>query len=526
MTTRIRRVRTTDPQVTARVASFGVPVERADTSRQMTVEDEFQASAISTFFLAPPYSPTKLLNIIERSNMLGPCIDAMVTNIAMCGWDVVPVHKDIPVDENEREILQSFIDSANSEESLTTVNSKVVRENEGVGYGFLEVIRDTTGSVSVLRHAKSSITRLMPRHKDPIKVVYDIRRGPRTSYVTEYRRFRRFVQIVSGKTVYFKEFGDPRRLNCETGEFHTEGNVPKDKEATELMHFRQDSEDPYGVPRWIAQLPSILGSREAEEVNLRYFEDNTVPPMMLTVSGGRLTATSYRELQKMLQQQGVGKDRQHQIMLVEAVPESSGIDDKGTPIRLDVHKLADTRQSDGLFTAYDESNRNKARSAFRLPGVSVGASQDATYATANVSAFVAETQVFAPQRKIYDERYNKGLVHHPKGLGIKTVMLKSRVPAITNPEMLIKALTALNVMGGVTPRTAIGAANSVLQAAMPQYPERGTEGWEPWMDRPIGLTIRGTTQDTQNEQSLKDQRTKDVEQSGEVGVDIPEHGQE
>lgn len=527
---RIRRVRPAG--VEARVTSIGLPVQRADTSRQMSPEDEFNASAIGKIVITPPYSPHHLLRIVERSNMLGPCVEAMVTNVASSGWEVVPVSESIPVKEEERETLQSFIDSANSEESLIAVNSKITREYESVGYGFLEVIRDLTGHVSVLRHAKASITRLLPRHEEPVKVVYDIKRGPRTSFVTEFRRFRRYVQIVQGKTVYFKEFGDPRRLNYETGNFDSEGTVPTDKEATELIHFRQDSEDPYGVPRWISQLPSILGSREAEEVNLRYFEDNTVPPMLLTVSGGRLTASSFRELQKMLQRQGVGKDRQHQIMLVEAVPETSGIDDKGANVSLDVHKLTDVRQSDGLFKDYDESNRAKVRSSFRLPPVTVGASQDVTFATANVSAFLAETQVFAPQRRATDEIYNKRLVNHPRGLNLKTVMLKSKVPAITNPEMTIKTLTALNVMGGVTPRSAITAANKVLQTALPQYPEQGEEGWEPWMDRPIAFSLKGssaggeTPDNTQTEQSVKDQSIKDVEEDGDIAMKAPENGQQ
>ena len=522
MNTRIRRVRN-EPSVKATARAISSKVERADTSRQITHEDEFQLTSMAGMFIPPPYSPTKLLDIVERSNMLGPCVEAMVTNTT-AGWDVVPVGKDIPVDEKEREILQSFIDSANSEESLATVKARIEREFESVGYGYLEVIPDSSGTPSILRHVKASTVRLTPLHPDPVKVRYDIKRGPRTSFVTEYRRFRRYIQVIAGKMVYFKEFGDPRRLNYETGKFDTEERVPKDKEATAIIHFRQDSEDVYGIPRWIAQLPSILGSREAEEVNLRYFEDNTVPPMMLTVSGGRLTGSSFRELSKMVNSNGVGRDRQHKIMLVEAVPETSGIDEKGATVSLDVHKLHDQRQSDGLFREYDESNRHKVRSSFRLPPVSVGASQDVTFASANVSAFVAETQVFAPRRTASDEILNKRLVHAPHGLGLKTVMLKSKVPLITNPEMIIKALTALNVMGAVTPRSAIDNANRVLQIGLPQYPMKGEEGYEDWMDKPIAFSLKAGN--THTEQSVKDEDTKELEEDGDVSMKPPEHGQE
>lgn len=524
MSTRIRRIRAGDSQVGVRATVITSNVQRADTSRQITVEDEFKSLVTSGTIVTPPYDPSRLMEIVERSNALGPCIESMVTNVGQSDWDVVPADEKVAMDPDEVDILRSFIDSANSEESLVTVKAKITREYEGTGYSFLELIRDRAGRVTIARHAKASITRLRPKHEKPVLVSYDIRRGPRTSYVREWYRFRTYVQVVGGQQVFFKEFGDPRRLNRETGKFDFEQEFSPELDATEILHFRQDSEDAYGVPRWIAQLPSILGSREAEEVNLRYFEDNTIPPMFLTVSGGRLTGSSYRELRKLLEQGGVGRDRQHRVMLLEAVPETSGIDDKGANVSLDIHKLTDARQSDGLFKEYDSANREKVRSSFRLPPVAVGLSQDVTFATANVSQYVAETQVFAPLRRVFDEVFNKRFVTSKHGLGLKTVLLKSRTPTITNPEMTLKALTALNVMGGVTPRAAIAMANQVLQTELPQYPTKGEEGYEEWMDRPIIFVTRGTA--SQDGQDQKDQKTKEIEAEGGVGPDQPEHGQE
>jgi capsid portal protein len=322
-------------------------------------------------------------------------------------------------------------------------------------------------------------------------------------------------------------------MSFKTGEYEsTENPVPPDEEATELIHIRFDSPDAYGIPRWTNQLPSILGSREAEEVNLRYFEDNTVPPLMLTVAGGRLTSQSFSELQRVLQKEGLGKDRQNRILLIEAVPERESLDDKGS-VQLKVDKLASERPSDGLFKEYDESNQAKVRSSFRLPPVLVGMSQDVTFATANVSAFIAEIQVFAPERRYYDEVYNKTIITGSMGLNLKTCMLRSKAPQITNPEMLIKALTALNVMGAVTPRTAVEVANRVMQTNLPQYPEKGEEGYEEWMDQPMPITAkeagagaREAPANTQDEQRGKSQSIKDIEDDGDVSSRSPENGQQ
>lgn len=532
---RITRTRTRGTKVHATVRSLSVTSRRADVSRQVD-QDHAQAATGSVAPLIPPYDISNLCKLYEQSNMLRQCISAYVTNIAMCGFEVAAVDKNIPMSQEEIDELQSFIDNCNAEESLMGLHAKVVEDYEKMGFGFIEVIRDKTGRVSILRHAKSSLTRVCPRDQNLIRVQYDVKRGPRTAYVAEMRTFRIYRQQEGGKIVYFKEFGDPRKLNYETGLFHSRDNpVPADKEATEIIHFRQNSEDAYGAPRWINQLPSILGSREAEEVNLRYFEDNTVPPMILSVAGGRLTGESFRELKKLLNGSDVGKGRQNKIMLVEAVPERESIDDKGT-VQLKVDKLTDSRPSDGLFKEYDESNQAKIRSSFRLPPASVGLSQDVTFATANVSQFIAETQVYAPQRIMYDEYYNKHLVNNPSGLGLKTVKLKSKTPAITNPEGLIKSLTALNVMGAVTPRMALEAANKILQIDLPPYPEKGDPDYEEWMDKPIQFTLKGSTGNegidpqgagnTHDGQAGKTPDVKTTEAEGDPGMTKPEHGQE
>lgn len=529
---RITRSRSPGVNVTARVIR-GTPLRRADVSRQVDSDNSIGAAG-STVPIPPPFDLSTMLRVYSQSNMLGQCVEAYVTNIGLCGFEVAPVAKDVAMDPDEVEELQSFIDNANSEQSLTAVHATRVSNFERVGHDLLEVIRDRVGRVSLVRTVEAGTMLLCPKNEEEIPVRYDILRGKRTAMVTEIRTFRIYRQQQGGKIRYFKEFGDPRTLDFRTGLFHSKDTpVPKGFEATEILHMRQESDDAYGTPRWLSQLPSILGSRESEEVNLRYFEDNTVPPMILSVSGGRLTGESFRELKRLLNQQNIGKERQNKILLVEAVPERESLDDKGS-VQLKVDKLTDARQSDGLFKDYDDANQAKVRSSFRLPPASVGLSQDVTFATANVSQFIAETQVYAPQRKLHDEFLNKRFVNHPLGLGLRTVCLRSMTPAITNPEALIKSLTALNVMGAITPRKAVEAANRILQIDIAQYPEKGEEGYEEWMDKPIIFATKtgsgnegidpATQGGTHDGQGQKDEDTKNVEDTGDVSLQQPENG--
>lgn len=234
----VRRVR--QPKVTTRVSHIGI-AKRADTSRQLTKEDAFSVIAGETP-LIPPYSPDFLEMCVERSNMLKQCIAAMVVNVTAGGYEVVQVHRDIPMDDGEVEEANSFIASVNSEESLSTMLGKTVCDYETYGYAYIEIIRDRKGRISLLRYMPAATVRLLPKDEaNPQPVTYDIARGKRVSRVTEYRAFRRYVQIIGGRTRFFKEFGDQRDLNMDTGKFD---RVPLAQQATEVIHLRQHSPTP------------------------------------------------------------------------------------------------------------------------------------------------------------------------------------------------------------------------------------------------------------------------------------------
>lgn len=509
------------------LAGVGVRViqrsRRADTSRQMDDRDPFHngADLAGFVYISPPYEPRYLAQLRTHSSIIPQCIDAYVTNIAGCGYEVTPVDEKRKTLAAETAELRSFIANANSEQSLSSVMALVVDDYETYGYGFMEVIRDRKGRVSFLRHIRAHTVRLGTLSEKTIPVTFTIRRGGRNTDVVEHRRFRRYIQIINGETRYFREFGDHRQMDYIDGQYSQ--SVSLDRQATEIIHFRQNSTDPYGIPRWIAQLPNILGTREAEECNYRYFEDNTIPPMMVTVSGGRLTNQSFRNLNNVLSGAGLGKERQHKAVLLEAIADGDSLDAKGT-VNIRVDKLADTRQGDGLFKGYDDGNQAKMLSCFRLPPIVVGMSQDHNFATANVSQFLAEMQVFKPARARFDEQLNKKLINGPFGLGLGTVQLTSMVPTITNSEGLIKSLTALNVMGAITPRIANEAANKLLQIDISAYPQPGEDGYEEWMDKPIVFVTRGTA--SQDGQATKDAGTKQVEDTGDVSTKAPPHGQE
>lgn len=505
---------------------------RADVSHQLANLDEawtVDGAANSNHVIAPPYNLKNLATALEISNVLRQCIQCYVVNIASFGYRVVQRYENKPMDPKEKARLESYVEFANPDESLSAVVKKAINDYEHYGFSFYEVIRNKKKSIGLIRQLKAAHTRLIRTDGEKQKVTASIPRGGSSrATVVEYKTFRRYLQQIGNEKTYYKEIGDPRRMSYKTGEYETpEKAIPEADLATEVIHERQYSEDSYGIPRWISQLPNIIGSREAEEVNMRYFEDNTVPPALLTISGGRLTRESFRQLKEILESEGLGKHRQHKILLIEAVPETAGLEEKGQ-VKVELKPLSNARQSDGLFKEYDEGNQAKVRSTFRLPPALIGLSQDVTFATANTSVFIAETQVFLPERKTHDEVLNKHIVHSTTGLDLQTVKLESRGPTITNPEQLVKALTALNVMGGLTPRRAVEAMNEVLDWSMENYPEPGDEDYEEWMDTPMQIAAKteraGENGDETDAEASARNPEVDAAEEGNVQNSQPENG--
>src|SRR5262249_62103184 len=134
------------------------------------------------------------------------------------------------------------------------------------------------------------------------------------------------------------------------------GADPTDAPATETLHFTVPSTGPpYGVPRWIGALLSVLGSREMEEVNYLYFSNKSVPPLALLVSGGRLSDASVPRIERHIQENLKGKDGFHKILILEADGGATG----DAKAKIQLVPLTQAQQGDQLFGAYDSANIDK-----------------------------------------------------------------------------------------------------------------------------------------------------------------------
>lgn len=453
--------------------------------------------------LTPPLGPGSLTTLVEfanESNVLLQCVRAFETNIDGFGHRLEPVRRPDgePAEaraeaDRERERLEAWFEYAFPGGSFVALRRRTRADMETVGIGYWEVVRDARGPreglprppIVELNHVPAHTVRMTALQAEPVPVEELRRHGTTLVPVRTARRFRAFVQIVGRggrvERVWFKEFGDPRPMDLRTGQYTRQPNGRW--EATELIAFpvRYYALSPYSLPRWIGNLPSVLGSRAAEEVNLLFFDHKTIPPLVITVSGGQLTKGTVQRIRDVLEHELRGREHFHRALILEALPAEASLRPGVTAPapRIEVQPLTSEALRDAMFLGYDEANRRKVRSAFGLPPLLTGETEDYTRATAEASRLVVEEQVFRPERLEFDFWMNRHLLPE---LGVRSWRFVSNGPNVTLNEDLIAALGAAEAAGGMTPNLARLILSDVMERELPRIEE-------PWGEVPFSLTL-------------------------------------
>lgn len=412
--------------VIAKVIKGDTYMVMADSAREL--EDEFQSfysSGVGTtnaIALEPPFPPKTLKSLPQRNNVLQQCIHAMEMNIDGTGHTFEPLHPDATIDPGELLAAQNFFDEPYPGQSFISQRRLLRQDIESIGYGFLEALRTLDGTVVALRHLPAQSVRLV-RLENAVQIPHKVMRGGREITLTLTQRLRRFLHTTNGADrTFFKELGCPIDLNKETGVWASPGQlIPPHLRATEILYFGvdPDTSSPYYVPRWLNQLPSVLGSRKAEEQNLEFFDSGGMPPAIIFLQGGSLVGDSASQLRTYLSAANKKKGR---AVVVEMASNSGSIDGGGGTVQAKIERFGADRLGDGMYSKYDNQTEEHVRVAFRLPPLFIGRSNDYNYATAQVAYMIAEEQVFGPERREFDEVINRTLM---KALGFKTLKLKS-----------------------------------------------------------------------------------------------------
>lgn len=438
-------------------------IKKSYVSEQLDKDEALNASD----WRIKKYSQTQLQELVDDSTILPQCINAYGNNIAGFG---ISLKYNSDYDEETEEMkaewskAEEILNLMNQDEDISKIFANVIRDRETIGIAYIEVIRNNVGEVVQIEHIAEPQSVEMTVGLEPYIEYNYIYKG---KDIKRRKKFKKYKQTIGGNVVYFKEFGDPRILNKNTGAYVN--SLEDELTANELIEFKIGAL-PYGKVRWIGQTISVDGARRAELLNNNYFRKGRHTPMMIIIKGGCLTEDSKTKLQEYMKNVE-GENGQHGFLVLEAENYDKPIpgfeNDEKKP-EIEIKDLASILQKDELFQEYLNNSRRKTQSAFLLPDLYVGYTTDFNRATAQTAMEVTEKQVFQPEREALAWIVNNKLLN---GYGFKYVEVQFNAPDITNPDDIANILNVTNAAGGLTLNVAKDLTNKTLGREAEPYPD-------------------------------------------------------
>ena len=448
-------------------------VEKSDKGEQL--DSSIQASASD--WIPHPVDMQGLKRLVDNSTILPQCIRAYKSNISGFGISVryaEDYDEETPEMKAEWDALKQILALLNMDMQAKEVFENVIRDRETYGISYCEVIRNQAQEVVELQFIVDTPSIDMTY---PLQPFVDMEYSYKGTVISRKKKFRKFRQNIGGKTVYFKEFGDPRIMDKRNGKYIGENGeaVGIDDQANEIIEFRIGSM-PYGEVRWIGQVLTVDGNRRAEVLNNNYFRRGRHTPLMILVKGGTLSDSAFSKLQEYMDNIE-GEIGQHSFLVLETdtLETTAAFAEQKQP-EVEIKDMAAILQKDELFQEYQENGRKKTQSAFLLPDLYVGYTTDFNRATAQTAMEVTEKQVFQPERASLAWTVNQKLLN---GYRFRYVEAQFDAPDITNPDDIQKMLNITERAGGLTPNTAKELTYGVLG-------KDGCEDYEgDWGDIPL-----------------------------------------
>ena len=236
-----------------------------DGSKQV-IDEQFKAGV---HVLEPKYNPYDLVALLDLYTYHAACVDAVAVDSTGIDYTLKPVEDVEPIDA-EKERFITVLENCNP--SINNNLQKMVFDRRAIGYGALELIRETT-SDSLPCKLKHIPAQTLRRHADTKRVVHTTPAGKRVWYV------------IYGKN--YDDEGNPCDIHADTGAFHPYNSLAPHERANELLWTMEyaPGTDYYGRPPIISALGSIKGDIGAVRYNNSFFDNYGMPKFAITVTG-------------------------------------------------------------------------------------------------------------------------------------------------------------------------------------------------------------------------------------------------
>lgn len=345
--------------------------------------------------IQPQYNLEYLSRIYEISPYNYAAINAKVYNTVGLGFDFVETRKTVDrIDEitsdaqlerarrklnKLRQDLHDWLEDCNEEETFKETLMKFYTDVEATGNGYLEVGRTTSGKIGYIGHIPSKTMRV--------------------------RRLRDgFIQLLYGKAVFFRNFGDQETPNPIAGGLDR---------PNEIIHMKKytPSDSYYGIPDIVPASNAMAGNEFAGKYNLDYFENKAVPRYIITLKGGTLSPESERKLLEFFQTGLKGKNHRSLYIPLPADQPDQKVEFKMEPV--------EAGTQDSSFNTYRKMNRDEILMAHRTPINKIGTPEGINLAAARDADKTFKEQVTRPAQDILEKKLNKLILEMTDALELK-----------------------------------------------------------------------------------------------------------
>ena len=345
--------------------------------------------------IEPPYNLEYLSQVYEISPYNYAAINAKVANIVGLGFDFIETRKtveamdgidsDMQLERARRKLnrlrqdLHSWLEDCNEEETFKETLIKFYTDVEATGNGYLEIGRTTNGKIGYIGHIPAKTMRV--------------------------RRLRDgFIQLLYGKAVFFRNFGDQDTPNPIAGGLERPNEIIHVKKYTPQNNY-------YGIPDIVAASNAMAGNEFAGKYNLDYFENKAVPRYIINVKGAKLSSESERKLLEFFQVGLRGKNHRSLYIPLPADSPDSKVEFKMDPV--------EAGTQDSSFNTYRKMNRDEILMAHRTPINKIGTPEGINLAAARDADKTFKEQVCRPAQDILEKKINRIISEMTDALEIK-----------------------------------------------------------------------------------------------------------
>ncbi len=331
--------------------------------------------------ITPPWNLYELANFYDTSFANHAAIDAKVENIVGLGYDFDVTKRtmlalesrddDSAAQKARKRIerakveMRDWLESLNSDDSLTNTMMKFYTDVQATGNGYLEIGRTVTGEIGYVGHIPATTMRV--------------------------RRLRDgYLQIIGNKIVYFRNFGakNPNPLT-------------NDPRPNEILHYKEYSplNTFYGVPDIMSAVSALHGDQLASQYNIDYFGNKAVPRYVVTLKGAKLSEEAEDKMFRFLQTSLKGSNHRTLYIPLPGDSDNNKVEFKMEPIENGVQEAS--------FNDYRIRNRDDILVAHQVPLSKIGGGDGASIAAALAQDRTFKEQVARPAQTNLEKMINK-----------------------------------------------------------------------------------------------------------------------